>query len=382
MRILHLLNDIHQLGNGIINAAVDLACLQAKAGHDVTIASDRGEYESLLATYGVNHLPLDPPRRMTQLWPAIQRYRHILQTVQPDIVHAHMMTGLLLAKLGQVTTSYALVATVHNEFQRNAILMGLADRVIAVSQAVSTSLQQRGIPAQKICLVRNGTLGAPRLQQPQTTAPLHHPAITTIAGMRDRKGIAELIQAFTQVAAKQPEAHLYLVGNGPDLAQYQQQAQSSPYRDRIHFEGFQPDPMAYLQATDIFVLASKREPFGLVLAEARTAGCAIVASNVDGIPEVLDQGQAGILVPPADATAIADTLATLLTHPEQLRHWQHRAQQNLDWLSVTRMTDETLAVYRQLQAPPSVLPVLAHQRQHNRNRHLLTQPEPEAHRSP
>ncbi|MGC8713990.1 MAG: hypothetical protein ACP5RH_16505 [Leptodesmis sp.] len=59
MRILHLLNDIRELGNGIINVAVDLACLQAKAGYEVAVASAGGEYEALLAQYGVRHFHLN-----------------------------------------------------------------------------------------------------------------------------------------------------------------------------------------------------------------------------------------------------------------------------------------------------------------------------------
>lgn len=354
MRILHLLNDVRELGNGIINLAVDLACVQAKSGCQVSVASAGGEYEALLATYGVQHFVLNQARRPLPLLQAPVRFGKIIRTVQPDIVHAHMMTGVVLAAAFR-PGSYRLVSTVHNEFQCSAVLMGFADRVIAVSQAVADAMEQRGIASQKLRVVRNGTVGAPRLQRsPSGIVPvLHCPAITTVAGMQDRKGIAELIAAFEQTAATVPQAHLYLVGDGPDRIKYEQQAQASSCRDRIHFLGFQPEPMRFLQTTDIFVLASRREPFGLVLAEAREAGCAIIASHVDGIPEALDHGQAGILVPPADVNAIATVLQQLLTQPEQLQQWQHRAQQNLDWLSVERMHHETLAVYRELH-PGSV----------------------------
>ena len=97
------------------------------------------------------------------------------------------------------------------------------------------------------------------------------------------------------------------------------------------------------------MLASRREPFGLVLAEARAAGCAVVASDVDGIPEVLEHGRTGWLVPPADSEAIAQALTALLQDPTQLAYWKGRAQQNLDWLSVDRMHRETLALYAELQ---------------------------------
>jgi glycosyltransferase involved in cell wall biosynthesis len=353
MRILQLLNDIRELGNGIINVTIDLACLQAKAGHDVAVASAGGEYEALLATYGVKHFRLDQRRHPLNLIKAASHYRQIVRTFQPEIVHAHMVTGLVLAKALRVGTDYGLVSTVHNEFQRSALLMGLADRVIAVSQAVADSLAQRGIPPAKLRVIRNGTLGSPRSHFSsfnQTLAPvvLQHPAITTVAGMYRRKGISELTAAFAKIAPKFPQAHLYLVGNGPDREQFELEAKRTDVADRIHFEGFQPQPQRYLKETDIFVLASQREPFGLVLSEAREAGCAIVASQVDGIPEALDKGKAGMLVPPTDVDALAAAIAELLTNPDLLKTWQDRAQTNLEWTYVARVHEETLELYQEL----------------------------------
>ena len=353
MQILHILNDIQKLGNGIVNVAIDLACLQAQAGHAVAIAAQGGEYEALLSTYGVQHFPLNQTRTPASLIQAARQYRTIVQTFQPDIVHAHMMTGVVLARVLRGNSRYALVSTVHNEFQRSAIVMGLADRVIAVSQAVATSMQQRGIPPTKIRVVFNGTLGSPRTRPLQDYQPLtlHHPAITTVAGMYYRKGIAELIAAFSQIAAQFPTAHLYLVGNGPDRAEFEAQAQKTVVADRIHFEGFQPEPQRYLRASDIFVLASHKDPAPLVILEAREAGCAIVASAVDGIPQGLDAGKAGILVPPNDANALAQALRELLNNADQMQFWQTQARQNLEWLSVERVNQETMAIYNELNSP-------------------------------
>ena len=349
MRILHLLNHIQEIGNGIVNVAVDLACLQAEAGHTVAVASAGGEYERLLAKYGVKHIQLDQRRHPLQLLRAVQRYRSLVRSVQPDIVHAHMMTGMVLARTLRGKLHYGLVSTVHNEFQRSAILMGLADRVIAVSQSVAQSMARKGISPTKLRVVCNGTLGSPR--EGLATLPpvkLQRPAIATLAGMYHRKGIADLITAFERLAAEFPDVHLYLIGNGPDRAVFEAQAQQTAVVDRIHFEGYQAEPQRYLHATDIFVLASRQEPFGLVLSEAREAGCAIVASNVDGIPEALDGGAAGILVPASNPIALAEAIAPLLRDPDLLEMWKGRSRQNLDWLKVARVHTETLEVYAEL----------------------------------
>lgn len=350
MIILHILNDIQEIGNGIINVAVDLACLQAQAGLKVGVASAGGEYEKLLGQYGVKHFNLNQTRKPLNLLKAARNYQQIVQEFQPNIVHAHMMTGIVLARCLRGRNGYGLVSSVHNEFQRSSVLMGWAERVIAVSNAVAQSMIRRGIPENKLRVVCNGTIDSPRTRplSEYLPMPIQRPAIATVAGMYQRKGIAELIAAFEQIALDFPAANLYIVGDGPDRLLFEAQAQSTSVAERIHFEGFQPQPQRYLLSTDIFVLASHREPFGLVLSEARGAGCAIVATDVDGIPEALDKGQAGILVPPRDSQALAAGLAQLLAHPHILDSWKERAKNNLEWLNIARVNNETLAVYREL----------------------------------
>lgn len=350
MRILHLTNHIEKVGNGIVNVAVDLACLQAKDGHNVAMASAGGQYEALLANYGAQHFRLNQSRTPLNLIKAVGHYREIIQEFQPDIVHAHMMTGSVLAGLFKNSFEYNLVTTVHNEFQRSAVLMGLADRVIAVSNAVADSMVRRGIPKNKLRVVPNGTLNSPRHgsildYQP---LPLHRPAIATVAGMYERKGIGELIDGFVIIASDFPDAHLYLVGDGPDRAMFEAKVQNTPFASRIHFEGFQSEPQRYMLATDIFVLASYHESFGLVLTEAREAGCAIIASDVDGIPETLDNGQAGVLVPPKNSYAVATAMKKLLSNPWEMQKWKYQGKQNLERFSAARVNKETLNVYREL----------------------------------
>jgi len=344
------LNHIQEIGNGIVNVAVDNACLQAKTGHEVAVVSGGGEYEAMLELSGVKHYQLDQTRKPISMIKAAVRYRAIVKEFQPDIVHAHMMTGVVLASFLRAGHKYALVSTVHNEFQRSSVLMGLAERVIAVSKAVQKSMVLRGIPENKLRVVCNGTLDSPRTRKLQEyqPLPLQQPAIATVAGMYKRKGIAELINAFEQISNLFPQAHLYIVGNGPERLLFEAQAKATSVADRIHFEGFQPEPQRYLLSCDIFVLASHHDPCPLVLSEAREAGCAIIATQVDGIPEALDDGQAGLLVQAKDTHALAKALVQLLGNSDMLQEWKQRAHRNLEWLNVARVNQETLAVYDEL----------------------------------
>jgi glycosyltransferase involved in cell wall biosynthesis len=349
MRILHIMNHLQNIGNGITNAVVDLSCMQAQSGHDVAVVSSGGDYEVLLKTYGVTHFlrHQKTPKPFHHI-EAIQQYWRIFQTFQPDIVHTHLPREAVLARILKLRFSYLLVSTVHCEWQQRAILVGLADIVVAVSQGVADRMNQRGISHKKLRVIRNGTIGSPRNRPIQEYQPLSlmHPAITTMAGMYSRKGIAELITAFINIADEFPKAHLYLVGNGPDRAQFEAQAQQSPVAKRIHFEGFQLEPQRYLLSTDIFVLVSHKDPSPLVIPEAREAGCAIIGSDVDGIPEALDLGNAGLLVPPADSQQLAAALRLLLQDPELLATWRTKALTNIEWLSVQRVSQETLNTYQ------------------------------------
>jgi glycosyltransferase involved in cell wall biosynthesis len=106
--------------------------------------------------------------------------------------------------------------------------------------------------------------------------------------------------------------------------------------------------MAYMRAADIFVLASHAEPAGLVLSEAREAGCAIIATNVGGIPEMLENGHAGILLRPRRPDLLAEAMARLLREPAFLAEMRARSQHKIAKLSLRRVTQETLSIYREL----------------------------------
>jgi glycosyltransferase involved in cell wall biosynthesis len=349
MRILHLSNHIRNSGNGIVNVLVDLACAQRRAGCTVAVASSGGEFEELLRDHDVTHFRLGQARP-SSLVGAAAAFRRLAGEFQPEIVHAHMMTGALLAYLLRWRLGYRLVTTVHNEWQRTAILMGLGDRVIAISDAVAASMTSRGVPSAKIRVVRNGPLGSPRTadQSKQEPMTLHRPAIVTIAGMYRRKGIIPLLDAFAEVLQRHPAAHLYVVGDGPDRARFEAKAADLAISANVHFTGFQPDPGRYLRGADVFVLASLAEPFGLVIAEAREVGLPIIATNVGGIPEALDGGAAGTLVPANDPGALARALRQLIGDPAQLSLGRARAGHNLEWLSVERMNSDTMKVYEGL----------------------------------
>ncbi len=328
---------------------VDLACTQAAAGHDVTIASAGGNYEDILKQGGVRHVSLPQSANPWRIPAMMLGFRRLLKMCDPDVVHAHMMSGALIARFGAIRRRYALVTTVHNEFQKSALLMGVGDRVVGVSKAVAASMARRGVPAQRLSIVRNGTIGTRRFADvPLPPSPeLMRPSIVTVAGMYQRKGIHDLLGAFASLADRFPTATLYLVGDGPDRAAMEALAHDLGIAQRVRFIGFVANPRAHMAEADVFVLASHKEPGGLVLSEAREAGCAIVATNVDGNPEMLDDGKAGLLVPPGSPQALARAIELLLTSDEVRTKLIQRSRESLPTFHVNQVCASYLSIYKQ-----------------------------------
>lgn len=345
MRVLQLLNHTYRL-NGHVHAAVDLACAQVKLGHSVAVASGGGDFDALLAANKVESLLVSHERRPAALVKGLVVLYRLVREWRPDVVHAHMMTSAVLAWPVCKLFRIPLVTTVHNEFQRSSILMGLGTRVIAVSAAVGQSMQKRGISRSRLKVILNGTIGSARFEgKDRTPRRLDSPAIIFVGGQHPRKGLPDLFSAFNTVYKKHPGARLYIVGDGPCLDTYIGLVSSLECGSAVTFMGAQDDPFPFLLGADVFVLPSHADPAPLVLSEAREAGCAIVATDVDGVPELLEHGKAGILVPARDPARLSEVLSSLLDNLETLREWKKKSQFNLEHLRIERVARETLEVY-------------------------------------
>src|SRR5215471_4595888 len=185
MRIVHLAPHCDEVGNGVVNVAVDLAVKQREAGHTVGIVSSGGSMVPMLASHEVEHftaaMTLRRPSAMVAGFTALSK---ALSAFRPDIVHAHMVPGAVFARLLRRKARFRLVTTVHNAPQPQAVLMGLADRVIVVSAANLKSMANRGLPQRKLRVVKNGPLDSPRraaLSGAPDRIELQRPAIVTVA---------------------------------------------------------------------------------------------------------------------------------------------------------------------------------------------------------
>lgn len=342
-RIVHLVNELVDTGNGIVNVTVDLAVEQARSGDRVTVASSGGGFVSLLAEYGVRHVEIDfrshPLRSAGALAELVREER-------PDVVHAHTVAPCLLAAAVRRVPGvprFVLVATMHNVYQRSAPLMATADMTVGVADAVTDTVRGFRWHSPLVETVANGVVGSPRRARHASstteagTAPdLGGTSIVTVGAVSHRKGADILLDAFESLAPSRPDLHLWYLGN-KDWAEFVERAERSRFADRVHLTGLSDRPQAYLEAATVVAVPSRREGLALSLLEAREVGAAIVACETDGAREGLDDGASGILVPVGDPVALALALAAVLDDPAAREDLRARSAAGLDRFSVSRM---------------------------------------------
>lgn len=179
--------------------------------------------------------------------------------------------------------------------------------------------------------------------------PAERILITQVAQMKQEKGVDDILLAAPLALAEQPNLHFAFVGDGRSAGKYAAQTRELGIEDHVTWTGLSVDPIAegVFAASDIFCHPSRwQEAFGLVLAEAMSCGKPIVATTVGGIPEVVEDGKTGFLVPPGDLAALAGKLVWLARdaglRESMGRAGRERAAARFDVRAVTR---ELMEVY-------------------------------------
>jgi glycosyltransferase involved in cell wall biosynthesis len=177
---------------------------------------------------------------------------------------------------------------------------------------------------------------------------LEDPTILYVGGFSSRrKGVEFLIQVFSQVVQRRPDAHLVIVGNRDNPHVEELAARLLPIGS-YEFAGFSRDPREFMKSATVLVVPSFQEPFGLVALEARSCGLPVVASDVGGLPEVLDYGGAGVLLPPGNYSRWESALVHILDNADYRSKLARAAESRLEAFSVTRMVRDYTRVYEEV----------------------------------
>ncbi|MCS7062172.1 MAG: glycosyltransferase family 4 protein [Anaerolineae bacterium] len=233
-----------------------------------------------------------------------------------------------------------------------------ATRIIAVSRDNAEALTQLyGIHPARIEVIHNGVdlpvFDAAFIAQARADlrtelgiAP-NDQIVLTLARLAPNKGHCYLIEAMPEVIRRFPNVHFVFAGAPDEQAALEQLAGALNVRDRLHLLGFRTDAPRLLAGSNVFALPSLGEGLPLSVIEALAAGLPVVATRVGGVPEVIRHGENGLLVPPADTSALRDALLTVLSLDEVMRaRWQEAARQTASLFTAEEMAIRTMNVYR------------------------------------
>ena len=199
------------------------------------------------------------------------------------------------------------------------------DRVVAVSDAVRDALIRSGVASEKIEVIHNSItlelFNSPSIDRQAIRKELGIPGDAVVVGsvgkLHEGKGVFDLLGAFHRLSEKYPRLNLLFVGDGPEKSALEQETKKSALSGRVIFTGVRRDVEKMYAAMDIFVLASTcDEAFGMVLIEAMAAGRPVIGTTVGGIPEIVEDGVSGILVPPHEPDALAHAISRYIDDPE------------------------------------------------------------------
>ena len=260
----------------------------------------------------------------------------LLTDLRPEVLHNHMYRAELVGTRAAIALGEVghlrpyVVSTVHSSRIRSEedrrVLHSLTprmDQLIAVSRSIVEKLHHEGRDSAPIALIHNGVdLERYDHQGPCCTLrddyglPPEGPIVGVVARLEAEKGHPTLLEAWPTVLAAFPDASLLVVGEGSRREALETMAAELGIADRVVFTGRRDDVPAVTAALDVAVLPSYREALGLTILEAMALSLPVIASNAGGIPEMIEDGITGLLVPPHDPDALASAIIRLLRdHP-------------------------------------------------------------------
>ncbi|MGH9397987.1 MAG: glycosyltransferase family 4 protein [Terriglobia bacterium] len=300
---------------------------------------------------------------------AMRRMAAILRQQTIEIAHGHQFGAtLFLAPIAKACRVPWVVETVHvrealrrswlkRSFLIDRLIYTMVDRLIAVSKAIQTYLiEAKHCRPSKVALIYNGRdlnhfrpSGEGDAVRRQFGVAPSDLLLVHVGRMSPQKGHAVLLRALPAIAQKFPQTKLLLAGEGDLTASLRDEVKRMGLEDCVIFAGFQSDIPRFLEAADLVVLPSLWEGLPLIAIEAAGVGRAMVATAVDGTPEIVLDGRTGLLVPPNDSDGLADAIIALLGDEGLRKQMGVAARNHAEALfSLQQQVDRTVELYESL----------------------------------
>ncbi len=356
LRVLHL--DSASTWRGGQNQVFLTIQGMTRRGHEATLAGRAGSpLETRARAEGLR--VRDVPFR-GDLWPpAILALVRIIRRESPHVLLLHdphaVSAGLFASRLAG---GPALVAVRRVDFPLRGTLSrrkyAACDRVIVVSRAIGSVVEAGGLAASRLRLVYEGV--PDRTPQPggreelaSLGVPPGVPVVGNVAALTGHKDHVTLVEAMALLRARVPEARLVIAGEGELRPTLEALVAERGLADRVVFAGFRHDLDRILPAFSVFCLSSHLEGLGTSLLDAMSFGLPVVATAAGGIPEAVEDGVTGCVVPPREPAALAEALADLVGDEERRRVLGEAGRQRfLRRFTADHMVEETLRVLEEV----------------------------------
>ncbi|GAA5644685.1 glycosyltransferase [Vibrio proteolyticus] len=310
-----------------------------------------------------------PPKADVPAWLAlVQTARGIIRSEAIDLVHVNSAAPCQWMILAASLEQTPLVTQIHSDYQardRFTLALNLSPHIIAVSRAITKNLLQDGFPDYRISVIPNG-IDTDALQQQQMVDVRQKLALrpndviyVSVGSLIKRKGMDRLIAQFANLKRDDKRAKLVIVGGGEEHITLTQQVHSMQLETDVFLVGEQPNSFGWMKGCDVFVSAARQEAFGLVLIEAALAGLPVIAPDIDGIPEVVEHQQNGLLY---DTTCEAELYAAMLCVLQQPTYGQQLAARGrekvLTQFTIQYNAQRIQQIYQRFIAQPVSSPAL------------------------
>lgn len=333
---LRVLLTITGLGvGGAERQVIDLADHLSSLGHAVHIFSLKGPVDLRPQNKLIGITSLDTKKSAVGFFCAALAFGRILKEFRPDVVHSHMRHANIFTRtMRYVFSMPKLVCTSHTSNDGGLLWMSmyrftdhLCDLTTSVSEAATRQLiEKKAVPAGKSRTVYNG-IDVDRYKfDPEARLNLRGDfgirpetvVFVAVGRLTPAKDYPNLLLAFKKMSDKEGDAQLWIVGAGPLEGPIRAEVKKLGLNGRCRFLGLRLDIGSVLSASDIFVLSSEWEGFGLVVAEAMACDRPVVVTDAFGVREVV--GDAGIIVPTKDSQALSGAMQAALHQTPTERH--------------------------------------------------------------
>lgn len=327
MRILHWTDNFLPNIGGVETFVRDLTLVQRESGHEpviVTRLHARRPTEDEWSGVPVYRRPFADNLHVTnprELRGAVNWCAELRKRLRPDVVHLHLSgASCFYEVLSRSAWPCPVVVTPHGPLGGFAQPQAMTLRVLTSAAAIVgisahlARVVEGELPGRTVDIVLNGVRVPQEEPSPLPDGPLRLIALGRLA---PEKGFDTALRAMVRL----PAARLVLAGDGPERANLERLSAELGVSDRVEFTGWTaPDRVPALIATGHLVLMPSRweEPFGLVAVQAALMGRALIASRVGALPEIVNDGETGRLVPPDDPETLAATVSEIWAGPQEM----------------------------------------------------------------